>query len=150
VRANVAFASFICTASLLSRKYGVTFEDIAEDVLNDITIWGEYAHYLKDVYVIQSGTRKGKHLKIHTLLNYFCVSLNAAAAKFKAIGSNQTKLFFTCLDDSSKTAAAQWLQGLKKNLKYELFKRAAEAGESVIDSATPVYGVDARAIVSVA
>ena len=78
-------------------------------------------------------------LAVGTQLDYFGAALNAAAARFKATGSDRVKIFFTCLDTKASTDEAQWLQKLRDKMVATGFKRAQESGEKVDHSVTPLY-----------
>eukprot|EP00873_Tetraselmis_striata_P036644 jgi/Tetstr1/456908/TSEL_043578.t1 len=68
--------------------------------------------------------------------------MNMAANKYKAIGTNGSKLFFTCLDINSTTSEAKWWKGLRANIKRLLFQRARDAGDQLDNSETPIYSSD--------
>ena len=57
----------------------------------------------------------------------------------EATGSDAAKYFFTCLDVNSTSDVANWLRGLKKNIRRASFNRSRDAGEKMDQSCTPVY-----------
>ena len=91
------------------------WDELEEAVLctNDNDIYGKFAHFLLNVYIIEAGEFKGQHLRVDNVTNYLSTSINLAKAKFLAKGSDATKLFFTCLNCKAGTAESQWLIGVK-------------------------------------
>ena len=98
------------------KKYPSPWQALKEETLCSQEFYGEFAQYLLHEYKIEGGQYDGSFLSCATVTNYLSTSINMASDQFKATGSDQTKLFFTCLDTSANTAAAVWLRGLKANI----------------------------------
>lgn len=114
--------------------------DLPESVVCSMPMYDHFATFLCKEYKIPAGSpNAGDFLSCGVVLNYLAILLNHASAKYKATGSDASKLFLTCLDTSSCTDAARWYNGMKKNVQRELFARAMDAGEDLDQSATPLY-----------
>ncbi|KAL1495573.1 hypothetical protein AB1Y20_000282 [Prymnesium parvum] len=120
-------------------RYGL-WKDLPEDVACSEELYERLAHYLVNEHTIPEGQRNaGAFLSCNVAINYLCILLNMAAAKFKTIGNDRTKLFLTCLDVNASTQAAMWLRGLKKKMTRIIFERAKESGQEMDMSAPPLY-----------
>ena len=111
--------------------YPVPFDELEETVVCSMELYSGFAKFLMDEYVIEQGASAGRHLACGTALDYLGALLNLAAAKFKAVGTPATRMFFTCLDVKATTDEAEWLRGIKNTLIREDFERRKEAGEEM-------------------
>ena len=114
------------------------WELLSAEQLCRMPVWDGFAKYLME-YISQSARSDDGFLAVGTQLDYFGAALNAAAARFKATGSDRVKIFFTCLDTKASTDEAVWLQRLRDKMVATGFKRAQESGEQVDHSVTPLY-----------
>jgi len=105
--------------------------DLPEEVLCSQAIYARFAYFLLHTFKVEGGVNKGKPLDGGTPANYLAIAINAAAAKFKAVGSDATKRFFNCLDTNSTLEELRWLRGLKANMKREIMERMRDAGDPV-------------------
>jgi len=101
------------------------------------------------VYKSEVGKNKGKPLGVDSALGYLGCLLNQAKVKYKATGSDKSKLFLTCLEENSTTDAGIWLRGLKKNMTREIFQTNTGSGEELDFSAEPIYLTHVRLMVSI-
>ena len=129
-------------------KYRVEFDVLAEAVVCAAPVYEEFATYLVNEdgtgYIQTSGQYKGHTLSLGSVQDYLGCLLNLAAARFKAIGQPESRLFFTCLDSKSTTDHAHWLQKLKGKIERTLFQRAMpmESGEVMDKSVPPLFYAD--------
>ena len=98
------------------------WELLSAEQLCRMPVWDGFAKYLME-YISQSARSEDGFLAVGTQLDYFGAALNAAAARFKATGSDRVKIFFTCLDTKASTDEAQWLQKLRDKMVTSGFKR---------------------------
>jgi hypothetical protein len=98
--------------------------------------------FIMDEYISTTGKNNGFHLALGTILGYLGLLLNQASDRFKAVGSDSIKMFFTCLDSKANTEAAIWLRKLRNKIVRRCFARAREVGEEMDLSATPLYRDD--------
>jgi len=131
------------------RIYPSPFDDLPESVVCDQDIYGRLATYLTKVYKSEVGKNKGKPLGVDSALGYLGCLLNQAKVKYKATGSDKSKLFLTCLEENSTTDAGIWLRGLKKNMTREIFQTNTGSGEELDFSAEPIYLTHVRLMVSI-
>ena len=124
------------------------WDELPEIALCTGEVYAHIATYLTDVYVQDSGRNKGDFLALDSVLGYLGALVNLASAKFRALGSPDTKMFFTCLDKNSTSESAKWYSGLKKNISRKCFERSKSAGESMDQSEVSVYLHHVRAMVS--
>ncbi len=125
----------------VARKLPAPWDELPEEILctNENDIYGLFAHFLLNVYLIEVGESKGQFLKVDPVTNYFSTSINLAFVKFHAKGSDKTKLFFTCLNFKAGTPESKWLIGMKKEITRVCFQRSIAAGEELDHSETPLY-----------
>lgn len=98
--------------------------------------------FIMDEYISTTGRNNGFHLALGTILGYLGLLLNQASDRFKAVGSDSIKMFFTCLDSKANTEAAIWLRKLRNKIVRRCFARAREVGEEMDLSAPPLYRDD--------
>ena len=105
------------------------WDDLPEDVACAPNFYERLAHFLLHTYVIPEGVRNhGEPLSGDTPKNYLNIALNQAADKFKAVGSDATKRFFSCQDQNSTSAEAVWLRKLRSNMRRDVMARADRDG----------------------
>jgi len=119
------------------------FHNLPEQLACSTALYEQFSHFLVHVYKIeQRGPNCGQPLMFSSVLDYLGILVNMAADTYLATGTNDTKLFFTCLDINSTTRAAKWWRGLRANIKRLLFQRTRDAWEQPDNSETPVYSGD--------
>lgn len=149
-------ACCICSSFLLQFSlqliscslYPSIWEELPESILCDKDIYGRLATFLTKVYKTETGKNKGEPLGLDSALGYLGSLLNQAKVKFKAVGSDKSKLFLTCMDENSTTDAGYWLKGLKKNITRDIFQKRVGSGEELDHSAEPIYLLHVRLMVS--
>ena len=87
-------------------------------------LYSEFAEWLTNMYTFGP---EDKFLKGSNVVNYLCILVNLAKNRFGSSSSAAT-LFFTCLEVRSSTSAAQWLSGMKRQIKRTTFEREKEDG----------------------
>ena len=81
----------------------VPFKELDEAVICSEKPFGMFVHFLTCVYVIKSDNNKHKCLCYDVVTDTLLSMLNMVKHKFKSNGSEQTKVFLTCLEDPSNT-----------------------------------------------
>ena len=99
---------------------------MSEATLSSQAVYEAFATYLMREYK-QPGSAD-QFLTASTAVAYLRAIINRSSARFKAVGTDSSKLFFTCLESNASTAAADWLKGLTKNMLREGFERVKAAG----------------------
>ena len=127
---KVCFGLFNAFAVTKGYGGGKKWEDLSMEEVIVPEIYATFAGWLTNEY----RTSAGGFLKGVTVVNYTCVLINDAKTKFQAQGPAEAKLFFTCLEIRSHTEAANWLSGMKKQIKRTTFEREKEAGTLGDDS----------------
>eukprot|EP00873_Tetraselmis_striata_P040941 jgi/Tetstr1/461205/TSEL_006342.t1 len=85
------------------------FHNLPEQLACSTDLYEQFSHFLVHVYKIeQRGPNCGQPLMFSSVLDYLGILVNMAADTYLATGTNDTKLFFTCLDINSTTRAAKW------------------------------------------
>ena len=100
------------------------WELLSAEQLCRMPVWDGFAKYLME-YISQSARSDDGFLAVGTQLDYFGAALNAAAARFKATGSDRVKIFFTCLDtrpaltrpSGCRNCATRWSRPASSALK---------------------------------
>jgi hypothetical protein len=135
------FNLFRLSNPVVTNLLPLPWDELTEDLLctNEKDVYGKFAHYLINVYIIDSGEYKGQPLRVDPATNYLSTALNLAKAKFLSSGTSATKLFFTCLNPKAGTFESQWLLGVKKEINRLCFQRTMQAGEELDNSETPLY-----------
>ena len=110
---------------------------MSEATLSNQAVYEAFATYLMREYK-QPGNAD-QFLTASTAVAYLRAIINRSSARFKAVGTDSSKLFFTCLESNASTASADWLKGLTKNMLREGFERVKAAGAQHDNSQTPVY-----------
>ena len=139
-------ALFDASHFLPSRKYP-DFESMTEEAICARPFWGEFAKYLEKDHICETGKSKNKNLAAGTALQYMSVLMNMAAAKYRHLGTDKTKLFFTEVFNDNTSEAGKWWFRLTGNLSRVIYQRTKRAGEDTDQSATPVYGEHFRGMV---
>lgn len=118
-----------------------SWEELPEELLCDGVIYEKFAAFLAHDYKIPMGNRNGgQHYASGTTIGFLQIIIRMAHAKFFSGGKPATKLFFTCLDHKSRTSAARWLHGLKKEILRVYFQRAKHDGCLKMDNkCEPIY-----------
>jgi hypothetical protein len=140
------FEQFRKSTPELEKMFPKPWDQMSEDEVCTMQVYGCFASFLLHVYLIESGSNKGEPLRVSSVLNYVGSLIQQANTKFKANGSHATKMFFTCQDTDSSTDEAKWLRGLKKNIHRVCFSRMKEAGQDMDNSEDPVYHLDVWAM----
>jgi hypothetical protein len=142
-QANVRriFEVFRTSVPSLTQCFPLPWAELSEGILCSADVYSRFAHYLLYQYTIGEGAKNaGEHLRASSVLNFLGCLINLAAAKFKAAGSADTKLFFTCLDNDSTTEAARWYKGTRKKIKRILFERLRDSGDPIGNSEGATLG----------
>jgi hypothetical protein len=127
--------------------YPGAWRELDETTLCDKDVYAGLAQFLVHEYKIAEGDRNaGQRLGCDGVLGIIGALISKAAAKFKATGTDATKLFFTCNSPKETTDAAVWLQGLKRNIRRETMNRARESGAELDESAPSLYLSHTRAM----
>jgi hypothetical protein len=137
------FDAFRSSNDELKNLYKQPWERLPEKVCAGRDVYERFAFYLTDVHVKEGTT---KHVKYSTALDYMGVLINLACDKFKANGTADTKLFFTCLDTKSNADSAVWWRKLKDNIVRKGFQHIRDNGEAFDQSASPLYLDDMKAL----
>ena len=83
------------------RDFG-EWDKLPEDIVCAIPFYERLAHFLLNVYTIPTGVgNMGESLSGDTPKNYLGIAINQAADKWKAVGQDATKRFFSCQDEKS-------------------------------------------------
>ena len=100
-------------------------------------------------YIIQSGKHKGKPYAAKNVVNNLTTALNMAMDLLASRNelNDSDRFFFGCLDASSSSEPARWLNGLKKNIRRFCFERDAKEGNEMDHSADPIYFDEMEAMV---
>ena len=98
------------------QQYPKPWREMGEAACCEPAFYSDFAGFLLHEYVIEGGQYDGEFLSCASVTNYLSCAINMASDRFKATGSNQAKLFFTCLDTNANTDSAQWLRGIKANI----------------------------------
>ncbi|KAL3897331.1 MAG: hypothetical protein SGPRY_013077 [Prymnesium sp.] len=94
-----------------------------------MVVYERLACYLVIEHKISDGQGNSDSLlSSNVAVKYLCLPLSTAAARFKAMGSDSTKLFCTCLDVNASIDASPWLRALKKKMIRIIFERSKENG----------------------
>ena len=89
-----------------SEGTALTWENLGSDVLCGFEIYERFAFLLVHTYKISANRNAGSFLAEGSALNHLGAVMQLARAKFEVQGSADIKLFFTCVDPSSKSKAA--------------------------------------------
>jgi len=120
-------------------KYPKPFAQLGEAVLCATELYEDWAGWMMRDWVIEEGTHKGESLALGSVLDYLSALMACAVRLFKGTGTDTSKLFLTCVDKGAETASARWWQGLRREIKREIFERAKKLGEPMDKSAAPLY-----------
>lgn len=127
------FDTFAATDA--SELGGIKWDALSEETLCSKDVYERFAYFLMQVH--PNGLKLG--LDGSTAGNYIGIVINLAQDKFKATGSAESRLFFSCLDKQSSSPDAIWLRKLKSNIMREHIERAKLTGTPLDKSAAPIY-----------
>ena len=128
-------SKFRASSPARQQAYPLAWDAMSEAQICNPKLYEDFVRYIKDEYVIEGGRNNGEKLSVHSVMNYLGCLIQVAANRFKATGSDSSKLFFTCQDPSASTESAQWLRALKTSVQRDLFERAFTSGEQIDKSA---------------
>ena len=100
--------SFRLHNNVSANKYDL-WENLPEVIACAMHLYNCWVDWLLNHY--EADTPSGR-LSCNTVLDYFGALLTLAANRFKALGGDATKLFFTCQDEGS-TEQAKWMRKLR-------------------------------------
>jgi hypothetical protein len=124
------FNLFIEQDEELSTDRAKTWEALSEAALCSPDVYERFAYYMLNVY--EPDQRKGEeHLDGSSTRNYLSIAIHLACDKFKAVGSDDSKRFFDCLDTNSTSEHSKWLRGVKANIERAHCERQDAAGKKL-------------------
>ena len=89
-------------------------------------VWTRDPHSSRELYELWATHLRDEHpnpqagngrLGVEQVLSYLNKMLHLGKSKHREKGGAEAMLFFSCVDTKSTSAQAQWLFGLRKNLK---------------------------------
>lgn len=123
-----AFAKYVeSNSEVLSERFPVPFDQLPEATAIDPDTYDDFASHLMD---------HGPPSAV-AVISYLRTAIHISATRFKATGSPEAKLFFTCQNKKTGTEASDWLRTLQHNITRTKFQEALEKGENQDHSAVP-------------
>jgi hypothetical protein len=140
------FDEFRVSTPELQALYTKSFDKLPEEIVCRPVVYGQVFHYMLNVYHAKN-KKDDDYLEVSTVVQYMSGLLNHAADRFKATGSDASKLFFTCLEPKANTESARWWVGMKKNAHRLGYKRSKDRGAPIDKSGTPLCLEDIKEVI---